>query len=135
MPWTRTFITDIGARSSSPAPGARVGLEALDRALDRPGVVPAEHRPQHGGQDAEQRAVGDHPPVEVDVDSAVRGGERPDPLARQVADDADLEFARAVEANDLRARLQVVGEAALELLARDAAHLRRAVCLDRDVDG
>ena len=56
---------------ASAAPRARVGLEALDRALDRPVVVPAEERPQQRGEDAEQRPVGDHAPVEVDVDLAV----------------------------------------------------------------
>ena len=52
--------------------GAGVGLETLDRPLDRPVVVPAEDRPQDRGEDAEQRPVGDDPPVEVDVDLAVR---------------------------------------------------------------
>ena len=47
----------------------------------------------------------------------------------------DLEAVGAVDADDRRGGLQVVRELALELLARGAAHLRRAVALHGDVHG
>jgi hypothetical protein len=96
-------------------------------------VVPAEQRAKHRGEDAEQGAVGEHPPVEADVDAALVGRQRPHALAGQVADHLDLELAGALHADDLGACLEVVGEPALELLLGDGAELGSAVAVDLEV--
>src|SRR5689334_12363671 len=95
-PWPEGYPSVPRAKGGLRLPAPRVRLEALDRPLDRPLVVPAEDRAEHRGEDAEQRPVGDHPPVEVDVDLPVPGREGPDALAGEVADHADLELVRAL---------------------------------------
>ena len=114
----------------------RVGLEALLGALDRPVVVPAEERPQHRREHLEQRLVGVDRPVEADVRlAAVRRRHRPDAAAAQVALHVARDDARRLEPDDLRGRVQVVGEPPLEVLARDLADRGRPVGLDGLVHG
>src|SRR4051794_8246745 len=120
----------MGCALGAIAADAGVGLEAFDRPFDRPAVVPAEQRAQYGSQVAEQRPVGDDAPVEVDVELAAPWSEGPDALAGEIADDLDLELARALQPHDLRAGLEVVGQLALELLLRDAPDRGLAIGVD-----
>ena len=60
--------------------------------------------------------------------------ERPAPVPAQVALDLALDHVRRLEPHDPRARVQVVGQPALEVLARLLAERRLAVGLDVDVD-
>jgi hypothetical protein len=81
-----------------------------------------------------QRAENDAP---VGADVNPRAGQlrkRPDPVARQVSDDVDLELARRLEADDLRLDGELVEEPALEALARHAADPQRSVRLHGEVD-
>jgi hypothetical protein len=61
--------------------------------------------------------------------------QRPRALAAQVAVDLDLQRARRIERHDPRLGPQVVGQPALEVLARDLADLGLAVRVDLEVDG
>ena len=62
------------------------------------------------------------------------GRQRPRPAAGQVAVDLRGHRARRLERDDARARVQVVGQAPLEVLARLLAQLGRPVGIDVEVD-
>jgi hypothetical protein len=114
---------------------AGVGLEPFSRARDRPRVVPAEGRAQDRREHPQQRLVGVHAPVEAHVRAAVgQVGQRPAPGAAEVAVDLALDHLRRLEPDDPRARVQVVGQPALEVLARLLAELGLALGVDVDVD-
>jgi len=98
-------------------------------------VVPAQRRPQERAQRAQERTVGDDAPVEAHVGGAFALGQRPRAPPPQVAVDVALHDLGRFEANDLRARVQVIRQAALEVLARDLADGGLAVGFDVDVDG
>ena len=112
----------------------RVRLESLDRACDRPVVVPAKEWTEKRREDAQEGTVGIDAPVEADVCAAVSASERPDAAARQVALRLRLDFRRRLEANDLRGRSQVIRQSPFEVLARDAADGRRPVGLHSEID-
>ena len=100
------------------------------RALDGPVVVPAQGGAQDRREELEQAPVGVDLPVEADVGAVVGVlAQRPDAGAAEVAVGLAVDAVRAVRFDRLRAGVQVVGQAALEVLERVLA-----LGLDADVD-
>ena len=84
----------------------RIGLQALHRPRDRPRVVPAERGAQHRREHAQQRLVGVAPASRsARACRRRRSGQRPLPVAAQVAVDLGLDDVRRARARTIRERV------------------------------
>src|SRR5205823_3200229 len=106
FPYRRAAERPSIARLRHPGGAAGIRLEAFDRALDGPAVVPAKERPEDRRQIPEQRAVGVHLPVPAHMGSAFDRNERPPAVAAEVARYLDFEAMRPILRDEPRSHLQ-----------------------------
>ena len=144
----RDVVNALQPIASAPVDDSQVRapVDRPDTAVPAPGGVlaaidqrqtPARRRRRQHALCLPQRSRGQlvGAPVEAHVGAAVRRvGERPAAVPAQVAVDLALDHVRRLERHDPRARVQVVGQPALEVLARFLAERRLAVGVDVDVD-